>query len=166
MGSEMCIRDSNKVDFEIDYWPFPPLTKERAPAFVGSTSIQSGWAITTAAKGEKYEKAMAVMEAFYEPEPYQLFLNGEAQLAMAGKVPVAGPVSAWAPAQKFYDNMKSRSEKSARAQGCDISLDDMPPTLMQMTMSRVMQEIQAGNRDVDKLLKMLDDDWDSARKGM
>ncbi|MEI6810073.1 MAG: ABC transporter substrate-binding protein [bacterium] len=158
--------ENNKVDFEIDYWPFPPLTKERAPAFVGSTSIQSGWAITTAAKGEKYEKAMAVMEAFYEPEPYQLFLNGEAQLAMAGKVPVAGPVSAWAPAQKFYDNMKSRSEKSARAQGCDISLDDMPPTLMQMTMSRVMQEIQAGNRDVDKLLKMLDDDWDSARKGM
>jgi len=32
-------------------------------------------------------------------------------------------------------------------------------------MARVVQEIMAGNRDVAKLLKMLDDDWDSARKG-
>ena len=28
-----------------------------------------------------------------------------------------------------------------------------------------MQEMLAGTRDVDKLLKMLDDDWDAARKG-
>ena len=28
-----------------------------------------------------------------------------------------------------------------------------------------MQEIQAGNRDIDALLKMLDDDWKAGRKG-
>jgi len=33
-------------------------------------------------------------------------------------------------------------------------------------MKAVMQEILAGTRDVDRLLKMLDDDWDSALKGM
>lgn len=158
--------ENNKVDFEIDYWPFPPLTTNRSPAFVGSFGMQSGWAVTTHAKGEKYEKAMAVMEAFYAPESYQTFLNGEAQLATATKVAVSGPKSGWAQAQKFYDNMKTRHEHYPCAQGADISLEDMPPTLMVMTMSRVMQEILAGNRDVDKLLKMLDDDWDSARKGM
>ena len=28
-----------------------------------------------------------------------------------------------------------------------------------------MQEVQAGNRDIDALLKMLDDDWEAGRKG-
>ena len=31
--------------------------------------------------------------------------------------------------------------------------------------ARIMQEIQAGNRDVDALLEMLDDDWEAGRKG-
>ena len=158
--------ESNKVDFEIDYWPFPPLTKDRAPAFVTSTGVQSGWAITAGVKGARFDKALAALEAFYDADVYQLFLNGEGQLALAKKVPVAGPKSAWAPAQKFYDNMTSRWARYAGTTGSDISLDDMPPPPMMMTMSRVMQEIFAGNRDIDKLLKMLDDDWDSARKGM
>jgi hypothetical protein len=142
------------------------LTADRAPAFLENSSLQSGWAITTQAQGEKFEKAMAVMEAFYEPQAYQMFLNGEAMLAMARKVPVAGPKSAWAPAQKFFDNMAARRAQYTGTPGGDIDFDNMPPTLMLLTMSRVMQEILAGNRDVDKLLKMLDDDWDSARKGM
>ena len=32
------------------------------------------------------------------------------------------------------------------------------------TTTRVMQEILSGNRDISALAKMLDDDWDSARK--
>ena len=51
--------------------------------------------------------------------------------------------------------------------GFHIALDDMPPPIFfSNTMKAVMQEILAGTRDVDKLLKMLDDDWDSALKGM
>jgi hypothetical protein len=34
-----------------------------------------------------------------------------------------------------------------------------------MSVARMMQEILAGNKDIDRLLKMLDEDWDSARKG-
>lgn len=158
--------ESNKVEFEIDYWPLPPLTKDRRPAFVASSGFQSGWAITSAVKGERLEKAMAVLEGFYEPAVYQLFLNGEGQLATAKKLSVTGPKSAWPPSQKFYDNMGLRWSQYGAAAGSDINLDDMPPPPLMMTMARVMQEIQAGNRDVDKLLKMLDDDWDGARKGM
>lgn len=158
--------ESNKVDFEIDYWPIPPLTKDRTPAFIQSADSQTGWAITTHAKGEKFEKAMAAMEAFYDPEAYQMLLNGEAQLAKAKNVPVSGPKSPWPPAQKFYDNMRARREQFASTPGCEIGLEDMPPTIMGPAMARVMQEILAGNRDIDKLLQMLDDDWDSARKGM
>ena len=62
--------------------------------------------------------------------------------------------------------MVARRAQYAGSPGSQIELEDMPPTLIPLTMSRVMQEILAGNRDVDKLLKMLDDDWDSARKGM
>jgi hypothetical protein len=32
-------------------------------------------------------------------------------------------------------------------------------------MRAVSQELLAGNRDYDKLLKMLDDEWDQGRKG-
>ena len=49
--------------------------------------------------------------------------------------------------------------------GYFISIDDYPPTAYVLILARVMQEILAGTRDVDKLLKMLDDDWDAARKG-
>ena len=39
-----------------------------------------------------------------------------------------------------------------------------PPTSFVLTLARIMQEIQAGNRDVEALLKMLDD-WEAGRKG-
>ncbi len=39
-----------------------------------------------------------------------------------------------------------------------------PPTGFVLTLARIMQEIQAGNRDVEALLKMLDD-WEAGRKG-
>jgi superfamily II helicase len=41
----------------------------------------------------------------------------------------------------------------------------MPPPTFTITMARAMQEILAGNRDLDKILRMMDDDWDSSRKG-
>lgn len=158
--------EPNRVDFEIDYWPFPPLARERKPAFIDGSELQCGWAVTTAAQGEKRDKAIAVLEAYYDPAVYQLWLNGEAQFSTAAKVPVKGPKSEWAPAQKFYDNMAARLEAAGSTPGYNLSLEDMPPLLMESTYARVMQEILAGNRDVDKLLKMMDDDWDSARKGM
>lgn len=49
--------------------------------------------------------------------------------------------------------------------GYFISIEDYPPTGFVLTLARIMQEIQAGNRDMDALLKMLDDDWEAGRKG-
>lgn len=49
--------------------------------------------------------------------------------------------------------------------GYFISIEDYPPTGFVLTLARIMQEIQAGNRDIDALLKMLDDDWEAGRKG-
>ena len=49
--------------------------------------------------------------------------------------------------------------------GYFISIEDYPPTGYVRILARVMQEVLAGTRNVDKLLKMLDDDWDAARKG-
>jgi len=157
--------EPNKVDFEIEYWPVPSMTG-RPPKFIYTSGFQNGWAITTTAKGEKLEKARAVLEAFYDPGVYQQFLNGESQFKEAQKVPVAGPTSAWLPAQKLYDSMATNLEKYGTTVGFHIGLDDMPPPSFTMTMARVMQEILSGNRDVDRLLKMMDDDWASARKGM
>ena len=156
--------EANKVDFDMAYWPTPSLTG-RSPVFLRTSGMQSGWAVTTSATGEKLEKAMAVMDAFYDPQVYQLFLNGECQFAEASKVPVEGPKSNWPPAQRLIDNMKQNLDKYGTTLGFHIALDDMPPPAFTTTMARVMQEILAGNKDIDKLLKMLDDDWDSGRKG-
>ena len=157
--------EAHKVDFEIEYWPIPSMTG-RPPLFINTSTMQSGWAITTAAAGEKLDKARACLNAFYAPHVYQLYLNGESMFKLAAKVPVDGPRSSWAPAQHLFDNMAANMAKYRSTLGYHIALDDIPPAAWIMTMARVMQEILAGNRDVDRLLKMLDDDWESARKGM
>ena len=158
--------EANKVDFEIDYWPIPSMTGRR-PVLIATSGLQSGWAMTTSATGEKRAKARAFLECFYAPNVYQLFLNGEGQFAAASKVPVKGPQSAWKPAQALFDNIQRTVDEYGTTPGFHIALDDMPPPIFfSNTLKAVMQEILAGTRDVDKLLKMLDDDWDSALKGM
>ena len=47
--------------------------------------------------------------------------------------------------------------------GWYIALDDIPPTAMNWT--RPVQEILGGERDVDRILGILDDEWERARKG-
>ena len=158
--------EANQVDFEIDYWPIPSMTG-RKPVLITCSVPQSGWAMTTSATGEKRAKARAFLECFYDPEVYQLFLNGEGQFAAASKVPVKGPRSAWEPAQRLFDNIQRTMDEYGTTPGFHIALDDMPPPILfSNTMKAVMQEMLAGTRDVDRLLKMLDDDWDSALKGM
>jgi len=49
--------------------------------------------------------------------------------------------------------------------GFHIALDDFPPQNFMVTLGAVCQEILAGNRDMDKLLKIIDDEWDAGRKG-
>jgi ABC-type glycerol-3-phosphate transport system substrate-binding protein len=156
--------EPNKVDFDMAYWPAPSITG-RPPVFIRTSGMQSGWAVTTSATGEKLEKAMAALETFYDPQVYQLFLNGECQFAEASRVPVKGPQSSWPPAQRLIDNMSENLTKYGTTLGCHIALDDLPPPTFTTTMARAMQEILAGNRNVEKILKMMDDDWDSARKG-
>jgi len=156
--------EPNKVDFDMAYWPVPSLVG-RPPCFIQTSGMQSGWAMTTSATGEKRDKAMSALETFYDPEVYQLFLNGECQFAEAAKVPVKGPQSSWPPCQRLIDNMKANLDKYGTTLGFHISLEDMPPATFTVTMARAMQEILAGNRDLDKILRMMDDDWDSSRKG-
>jgi hypothetical protein len=157
--------EANKIDFEIDYWPVPSMTG-KPPVFIETSAMPNGWAMTAAAKGAKYEKALAALETFYDPHVYQLFLNGEAQFGCAAKVPATAPKSDWPPAQKLFDNIARNMKKYGTTYGFHIDLEDMPPPIFQTSMKALMQEILAGNRDVDNLLKILDDDWDSARKGM
>jgi ABC-type glycerol-3-phosphate transport system substrate-binding protein len=156
--------EPNKVEFEMEYWPVPSLLG-RPPVFIQTSGMQSGWAITTVAAGEKQARALSAMEAFYDPQVYQIFLNGECQFAEAAKVPVKGPQSPWPPAQRLIDNMQDNLKKYGAVPGYHIALDDMCPPAFVTTMARVMQEIMAGTRDIGKLLKMLDDDWESGRKG-
>lgn len=156
--------EPNKVDFEMAYWPAPSLVG-RAPIFIKTSGMQSGWAVTTTATGEKLDKAMAVLDTFYDPVVYQEFLNGECQFGEAAKVPVKGPQFDWPPAQELVDSMRANLEKYGTTLGFHIALDDQPPPAFTTGMARVMQEIIAGTRDIDKLLKMLDDEWESGRKG-
>lgn len=163
--------ESNKVNFDVEYWPFPSMVG-RPPIYLVASYIQGGWAMTKAVlekngqKGEKYEKAVKVLESFYDPAVYQLYLNAEGQFSMASKVGVTGPKSAWPPAQKLFDNMSSNLTKYGETRGYFISLEDQPPPGAEMAMAKVMQEILAGNRDIPVLLKNLDEEWDSAYKGM
>ena len=156
--------EANKVSFDMAYWPVPSFLG-RPPVFIQTSGMQSGWAITTSATGEKLEKAMSVLETFYDPRVYQEFLNGECQFGEAANVPATEPRYGWPPAQRLIEDMSANLKKYGTAVGFHIALDDMPPPAFQNYMARVVQEIMAGNRDVAKLLKMLDDDWDSARKG-
>jgi len=156
--------EPNQVGFEMEYWPVPSMTG-RPPKFVYTSGSQNGWAMTTSATGEKLAKARAALDAFYDPHVYQLFLNGESQFKVAQRVPIEGPKSDWPATQKFLDSMKANMEKYGTTVGFHIGLDDMPPPALDMSVARMMQEILSGNRDVGKLLRMLDEDWESARKG-
>ncbi|MCP4644265.1 MAG: extracellular solute-binding protein [bacterium] len=155
--------EPNQVEFDMAYWPVPSL-RENPPAFVQTSGLPSGWAVTSSATGEKLDKAIAAMEAFYDPGVYQAFLNGECQFGQAAKVPITQPKYAWPPAQRLIVDMKSNLDTYGTVPGMHIALDDIPPATFSDLMARVMQEIMAGNRDIDALLEMLDDDWDSARK--
>lgn len=157
--------EPNKVDFEMDYWPVPSILG-RPPVFIRTSGMPSGWAVTTSATGEKLDKAMAVLEAFYDPEVYQAFLNGECQFGEAANVPAKAPQYDWPPARQLIQNMSANIERHGTTLGFHIALDDMAPPGYHDVMARVMQEIMTGNRDADRLLKILDDEWDSSRKGM
>jgi len=156
--------EPNRVEFEMAYWPVPSLTGRR-PVFIQTSGMPSGWAITTSATGETLEKAHAVLDTFYDPKVYQEFLNGECQFSQATNVPVTQPQYDWPPAQRLIDDMRAHLGAYGTTLGFHIALDDIPPPAFHTTMARVTQEIMAGTRDVDKLLKMLDDGWDSGRKG-
>lgn len=163
--------EANKVNFDIEYWPFPSMVG-RPPVFLNASYVQGGWAMTKGVlekngqKGEKYEKAVKALEAFFDPAVYQLFLNAEGQFSIAPKTGVTGPKSPWPPAQKLFDNMQANMARFGETRGYFISLEDQPPPGFEMALAKVMQEILAGNRDVSSLLKRLDEEWDSALKGM
>ncbi len=157
--------EANEVDFPVEYWPIPA-APGREPRFVTNTGGQSGWAISSsAAEGEKHEKALAVLDAFYDPEVYQSYLNAEAMLDDRIESPVKGPKTDWAPAQAFFDNMAANYRIYGPAAGAWRSCSDKWPAGMEMSMMRAVQEIVAGERDAAKLLASLDADWDNARKG-
>ena len=154
--------EPNKVDLDLDYWPIPTMTG-KPPAFVSNWHMQNGWAIYKGASEEKRRKAMACLEALYDPGVYQLFLNAEGQFSTALKVPVKGPKVDYGPAQSLFDTMAARVKQYSLHPGWFISLEDQPPPSMKW--ERIMQEILSGNKDVDALLAILDDEWDRARKG-
>lgn len=156
--------EPNKVEFDMEYWPVPSFTG-RPPIFIKTSGMQSGWAMSTSASGPKQEKAMAVLETFYDPEVYQEYLNGECQFGEASNVPVNMPRYAWPAAQRLIENMRANLDKYGTTPGFHIALDDMPPPGIYTIMTRVMQEIMSGNHDVDQLLGILDSEWVNARKG-
>ena len=156
--------EPNKVDFEIDYWPIPSMVG-RKPIFVTGSYLQTGWAVTKAAAGPLEAKAFAVLDALYDPEVYQIWLNAESMIPTASKVEgVVGPQSDWPPARHFYDSMLASYKAFGVTRGASITMADQPPIGLETTMKEVMQEILTGKRDVDALLKKLDDAWDSLRK--
>jgi ABC-type glycerol-3-phosphate transport system substrate-binding protein len=156
--------EPQKVTFDAEYWPFPSMTG-RKPIFYRTAYPNAGWFITTSAKGERYQKCLAAFEALYDPEVYQLYLNGESMLANAAKVPVKGPTSDWAPAQRLYDSMNANLKQFGFTVASNQSYEDQEPVPFQDAEKRVMQEILTGDTDTPVLLKMLDDAWINARKG-
>ena len=96
---------------------------------------------------------------------YQLFLNGEMQLGLAEKVDVKSPKSDSPTVKCFVESIVSNVKKYGTTPGWHLALDDIPPLSFEHVMRAVSQEMLSGNRDFDKLLKMLDDDWDQGRKG-
>jgi raffinose/stachyose/melibiose transport system substrate-binding protein len=156
--------EPHKVNFDIEYWPIPSMTG-KPPVFVDTSQMPNGWAITTSATGEKLEKARSAMDCFFDAQVYQLFLNGEMQLGLAEKIPVKGPKCNWAPAQHFVESMSANVKKYGTTPGMHLALDDFPPLTFEHVTKAICQELLAGNRDFDKLLKMLDDEWEQGRKG-
>ena len=61
--------------------------------------------------------------------------------------------------------MEANLNKYGSTPGCHRTLTDFPPQNFLMSWTAIMQEILSGRKDVDRLLKLMDDDWDSARKG-
>lgn len=161
IGGEL---EPNKVGFEIEYWPIPSMTG-KTPIFMQSSELPSGWAITTSATGEKLAKARSALELFFDPAVYQAFLNGEMQIGLAEKVEAKAPVCKSESARKFVDSMMANVKKYGTTPGVLIALDDMPPVNLEQAYRAISQELLTGNRDYDKLLKMLDDEWESGRKG-
>lgn len=157
--------EANRVEFNVDYWPVPPLGP-RGPRFITNSGGQSGWAISTsAAHGEKYEKALRVLDAFYDPDVYQLYLNGEAMLDDRIDSPVQGPRSDWPQAQHFYDSMAANYARYGGAAGAWRSCTDKWPTGFENSLMRVAQELIMGQTSHESLLATLDADWENARKG-
>jgi len=156
--------EPHQVDFEVEYWPVPSMTG-KSPVFIQTSEIPNGWAITTSASGEKLTKAISALELFFDPQVYQLFLNGEMQIGLAERVNAKAPKCASAPVQKFVDSMVASVKRYGTTPGWHNALDDFPPLSFEHVMRAVSQELLAGNRDYDKLLKMLDDEWDQGRKG-
>lgn len=152
----------NRVDLDIAYWPLPSMTG-KPPVFLSNNKTQNGWAISSKLTGEKLAKSVAAFEAFLTAPVYQAFLNAEAQFPETTKVAVTSPQSDWPPAQRLFENMKTNLDRFGVVPGYYRSSDDLPP--QSMNWPRIMQEILSGNRDVDKLLKILDDEWARARKG-
>lgn len=156
--------EPNQVEFDMEYWPVPSLIG-RPPVFIQTGGMQTGWAMTTSATGEKRAKAMDALETFYDPAVYQEFLNGECQFGEASKVAVKIPRYDWPTAQRLIENMRANIERYGLTRGFHIALDDIPPPAFHTGMARVVQEAAAGTRDIDRLLDMLDEEWDSGRKG-
>lgn len=156
--------EPNKVEQQVAYWPLPSMVG-RQPIFVTVSGMQTGWAVTTAATGEKAAKAIAACEALYDPTAYQLWLNGEAMLPTATKVAgVTGPKSEFAAAKSFYADMAANLKQYGTSPGSYIGLDDQWPQSFEDACMRVMQDVLTGEKDAAKLLGQLDKAWDSARK--
>lgn len=156
--------EPNQVDLEIEYWPIPSMVG-RKPIFLTGSYMQTGWAVTTTATGEKKDKAFAVLDALYDPQVYQTWLNCESMIPSAKKVPgVTGPKSDWPAAKRFYQSMIANHDKYGHSRGSHIAMDDMVPVGIETPMKQVMQEILNGERDVTKLLEKLDLAWETGRK--
>ena len=164
--------EANKVDFDVDYWPIPALTGNE-PVFLKNSRIPSGWAISKSAldkdgqQGEKFQKALSAMECYWDDAVFQSFINGECMLNTdASKVAPKGPKSDWPAAQRCFDSMSANFAKYGSTFGWHRALDDFPPQSFQdPTLRAIVQEIVAGEKDVDKLLKEMDEEWESGRKG-
>lgn len=169
MGCWLCGElEPNKVDQDIAYWPVPSMLG-RPPVFVGNYLPQNGWAISSGVLGPKgqmtarAEKCRAAFDAFYAPEVYQQFLNGEAQFSVATKVAVKGPQSAWPAAQRLFAQMQAGVKQYGTTPGYYLGVDDVPPQSMKWP--RVMQQILVEKPDVDRILRSLDEEWSTAQRG-
>ena len=111
-------------------------------------------------------QALRLGSSPYHPKVYQAYLNAEGMLLNATQVEgVDGPKSTWGPTQRLFERLRTNLDHWGWTPGYFISVEDYPPTSFVFTLARIMQELQAGNRDIDALLKMLDDNWEAGRKG-